>query len=138
VTTRHGIVIMDSREQMLSSSRTLSVAITRIADQPTLVVDSAPRLERTVGRNSAEKTTALEIYRDMSTPDRQQQDKPEIDGVTRFTHNEEAKLEKKDFEKERDYARELKKQLGIEKMTEARSRDRGMGMGMGIGMGMGM
>lgn len=128
ITTRHGIVIMDSREQMLSSSRTLSVAMTRIADQPTLVVDSAPRLERAVGRNSAEKTSALEIYQDMSPPDRKQQDKPEIDGVTRFAHNEETKLENKDFEKERDYAKELKKQLGIEKMTEARSRDRGMGL----------
>lgn len=128
ITTRHGIVIMDSREQMLSSSRTLSVAMTRIADQPTLVVDSAPRLERAVGRNSAEKTSALEIYREMSTPDSKRQDKPEIDGVTRFAHNEEATLEKKDFEKERDYAKELKKQLGIERMTEARSRDRGMGL----------
>ena len=66
VTTEHGIVIMDSHEKMLSSSRTLHVALTRIADKPTLVVDSAPALERAVSRHGADKTSALEIYRQES------------------------------------------------------------------------
>lgn len=61
VTTRHGIVVMDSSEVMLASSRTLAVALTRIADQPRLVIDSAHRLEQAVIRNSAAKLSALDI-----------------------------------------------------------------------------
>ena len=61
VTTRHGIVMMDSGEAMLASSRTLAVALTRIADQPRLVIDSTHRLEQAVTRNSAAKLSALDI-----------------------------------------------------------------------------
>ena len=61
VTTRHGIVVMDSSEVMLASSRTLAVALTRIADQPRLVIDSTHRLEQAVTRNSAAKLSALDI-----------------------------------------------------------------------------
>jgi hypothetical protein len=61
VTTRHGIVVIDSTETRLASSRTMAVALTRIADQPRLVIDSAPRLERAALRNSAEKLSALEV-----------------------------------------------------------------------------
>lgn len=61
VTTRHGIVVIDSTETRLASSRTIAVALTRIADQPRLVIDSAPRLERAALRNSAEKLSALDV-----------------------------------------------------------------------------
>jgi len=61
VTTRHGIVVMDSSEVMLASSRTLAVALTRIADQPRLVIDSTHRLEKAVTRNRAAKLSALDI-----------------------------------------------------------------------------
>jgi hypothetical protein len=44
----------------------MAVALTRIADQPRLVIDSAPRLERATLRNSAEKLSALEVYRAMT------------------------------------------------------------------------
>lgn len=61
ITTRHGIVVMDSREGPLASSRTLAVALTRIADKPTLVVDSASDFARSLRRNSADKISALEV-----------------------------------------------------------------------------
>ena len=61
ITTRHGIVVMDSREGPLASSRTLAVALTRIADKPTLVVDSASNLASSLRRNSAGKISAIEV-----------------------------------------------------------------------------
>ena len=67
VTTRHGIVVMDSSEKMLASSRTLAVALTRIADQPRLVIDSAYRIERATMRNSAAKVSALDVLKDPAT-----------------------------------------------------------------------
>jgi len=69
VTTRHGIVVMDSSEVMLASSRTLAVALTRIADQPRLVIDSTHRLEQAVARNSAAKLSGLDILADGSSAD---------------------------------------------------------------------
>jgi hypothetical protein len=104
LTTTHGIVVMDSREKMLSSSRTLSVALTRIADQPTLVLDSAERLERTVGRHDAGKTSALDIYRAMTAA------------------KEEPKIEQKELQKERT------RELSIDKEIGARERDWDFGM----------
>lgn len=61
MTTRHGIVVIDSTETRLASSRTMAVALTRIAHQPRLVIDSAPKLERGALRNSAEELSALEV-----------------------------------------------------------------------------
>ena len=61
ITTRHGIVVMDSHEGQLASSRTLAVALTRISDKPTLVVDSASDFARSLRRNSADKISALEV-----------------------------------------------------------------------------
>jgi len=104
VTTTHGIVVMDSREKMLSSSRTLSVALTRIADQPTLVLDSAERLERAVGRHDAGKTSALDIYRAMTAA------------------KEEPKIERKELQKEMTRERSIDKEIG------ARARDWDFGM----------
>lgn len=104
VTTTHGIVVMDSREKMLSSSRTLSVALTRIADQPTLVLDSAERLERAVGRHDAGKTSALDIYRVMTAA------------------KEEPKIERKELQKE------MTREPSIDKEVGARARDWDFGM----------
>jgi ATP-dependent exoDNAse (exonuclease V) alpha subunit len=101
VTTTHGIVVMDSHEKMLSSSRTLSVALTRIADQPTLVLDSAERLERAVGRHDAGKTSALDIYRAMTAA------------------KEEPKIERKELQKEMTRERSIDKEIG--------ARERGLG-----------
>jgi conjugative relaxase-like TrwC/TraI family protein len=64
VTTRHGIVVMDSTETRLTSSRTLAVALTRIADQPRLVIDNAQQIDFKVARNSAAKQSALDIIAD--------------------------------------------------------------------------
>lgn len=96
--------IRDMREKMLSSSRTLSVALTRIADQPTLVLDSAERLERAVGRHDAGKTSALDIYRAMTAA------------------KVEPKIEQKELQKERTRERSIDKEIG------ARERDWDFGM----------
>ncbi|EGD59848.1 TrwC protein [Novosphingobium nitrogenifigens DSM 19370] len=66
LTTPNGIVVMDSKDKMLASSRNLHVALTRIAENPKLFVDSGTGLERAVERNPATKTSALEIYREQS------------------------------------------------------------------------
>lgn len=128
VTTRHGIVIMDSREQMLTSSRTLGVALTRIADQPTLVVDSRPRVERAVERNSAEKTSALDVLKDQLGGPRKPGKDQHTDGIQRFGHNENQTFEKKDFEKERDYQKELEQLLGKQKSFELGIKNFDLGM----------
>lgn len=60
VTTDHGIVMMSAREGQLASQAAFLVAVTRIADRATLVVDNGRDLERTVMRNSGGKTSALE------------------------------------------------------------------------------
>ncbi len=61
VTTDHGIVMMSAREGALASQSTFLVAVTRIADKATLVVDSGRDLERTVLRNPGDKTAALDV-----------------------------------------------------------------------------
>ena len=66
LTTPNGIVVMDSKDKMLASSRNLHVAMTRIAENPKLFVDSGTGLERAVGRNSGAKMSALEVYREQS------------------------------------------------------------------------
>jgi len=61
VTTSHGIVMMSAGEPQLASGKTLLVAMTRIADQATLIVDSGRNLERAVARNPGAKTSALDV-----------------------------------------------------------------------------
>lgn len=61
VTTAHGIVMMSAGEPKLASGKTLLVAMTRIADQATLIVDSGNSLDRTVVRNPGTKTSALDV-----------------------------------------------------------------------------
>ena len=61
VTAQHGIVAMSSRERMLTNAKSFLVALTRIADKATLVVDDGRKLERGVMRNPGEKTSALDL-----------------------------------------------------------------------------
>lgn len=61
VTARHGIVALSSGEQKLLTERTFLVALTRIADKATLVVDDGRRVERGVTRNPGDKTSALDV-----------------------------------------------------------------------------
>ncbi len=68
VTTPNGIVAMDSRERNLNTARAFLVALTRIADRATLVVDDPAKLERAVSRNPGEKTSALEVAGRGGTP----------------------------------------------------------------------
>lgn len=68
VTTDHGIVMMSAAERRLASEKSFLVAVTRIADQATLVVDSGRDLERAVTRNPGEKTSAMEVGRAMPEP----------------------------------------------------------------------
>ena len=60
MTAKSGIILMSERERTLNSTRTFLVAVTRIADKATLVVDSANALERAVARNPGVKTSATE------------------------------------------------------------------------------
>jgi conjugative relaxase-like TrwC/TraI family protein len=63
VTTENGIVMMSARERLLAAENGFLVAMTRIADRATLVVDRAPDLERLVFRQSGAKTSAIETAR---------------------------------------------------------------------------
>ncbi|TPE58562.1 conjugative relaxase [Sandaracinobacter neustonicus] len=60
MTAERGIILMSEREKMLNSTRSFLVAITRIAEHATLVVDSARGLERSVAGNAGDKTSAIE------------------------------------------------------------------------------
>lgn len=59
---------MSAAERRLASEKSFLVAVTRIADQATLVVDSGRALERAVLRNPGEKTSAMDVGRAMSEP----------------------------------------------------------------------
>lgn len=61
VTAENGIVMMSAAERKLASAQTFLVAMTRIVDKATLVVDNGRQLERAVTRNSGEKTSALDV-----------------------------------------------------------------------------
>ena len=61
VTSANGIVVMDSRERNLNSIKAFLVALTRVADRATLVVDDPAKLERAVSRNPGEKASAIEV-----------------------------------------------------------------------------
>ncbi|PZU48990.1 MAG: TrwC protein [Sphingomonas sp.] len=60
MTAKNGIMLMSERERMLNSTQSFLVAVTRIAEHASLVVDSAKGLERAVARNTGEKTSAIE------------------------------------------------------------------------------
>ena len=52
----------------------------------------------------------------------------DIDGIQRFGHNENQTFEKKDFEKERDYQKELEQLLGKQKSFELGIKNFDLGM----------
>ena len=62
-TTQNGIAMMSARERNLSNAKTFLVAMTRIVDRATLVIDDGQKLERAVGRNDGEKRSALDAQR---------------------------------------------------------------------------
>jgi ATP-dependent exoDNAse (exonuclease V) alpha subunit len=61
VTTEHGIVALRSSERKLLTERSFLVALTRVADKVALVLDDGRRVERSVTRNSGDKTSALDV-----------------------------------------------------------------------------
>jgi ATP-dependent exoDNAse (exonuclease V) alpha subunit len=60
MTAKDGIIMMSERERMLNTSASFLVAVTRIAENATLVTDNPARVERQVGTQAGEKTSAIE------------------------------------------------------------------------------
>lgn len=67
MTADSGIVLMSEREKALNTTQSFLVAVTRIADRATLVVDNVKALERDVTRNPGGKTSAIETKRASSS-----------------------------------------------------------------------
>ena len=57
--------MMSADKPKLASAKTQLVAVTRIADQATLIVDSSDSLERAVGRNLGTNTSALDVVAEL-------------------------------------------------------------------------
>ena len=72
MTTASGIILMSEREKMLNTGRSFLVAVTRIAERATLVVDNVKSLERDIARHAGEKASALEAVKPAS------QDRPQV------------------------------------------------------------
>ncbi len=66
LTAKDGIIMMSESEKMLNTTPGFLVAVTRIAENATLVVDNAQRVERDVAHNSGGKTSAIEAIQPMS------------------------------------------------------------------------
>jgi ATP-dependent exoDNAse (exonuclease V) alpha subunit len=60
MTAKNGIILMSEREKMLNSARAFLVAVTRIADRATLVVDNVKALERDITHRSGDKSSAID------------------------------------------------------------------------------
>lgn len=67
MTATNGIILMSEREKPLNTSRAFLVAVTRIAERATLVVDNVKSLENDIMRREGEKTSAIETVK---PPDR--------------------------------------------------------------------
>lgn len=67
MTADSGIILMSEKEKMLNSTQSFLVAVTRIADSATLVVDNVKALERDVTRNIGGKTSAIEVAQSKPT-----------------------------------------------------------------------
>ena len=61
MTTLQAIVVMASHEHHLATQRLFNVAVTRVRDALTLVVDNAEKLTRQLNRNPGDKTSAREV-----------------------------------------------------------------------------
>jgi hypothetical protein len=64
MTAKDGIIMMSERERMLNTSASFLVAVTRIAENATLVTDNPSRVERQVETRTGEKSSAIETARD--------------------------------------------------------------------------
>lgn len=64
MTAKDGIIMMSERERVLNTSASFLVAITRIAENATLVTDNPSRVERQVESRTGEKSSAIETARD--------------------------------------------------------------------------
>ncbi len=64
MTAKDGIIMMSERERMLNTSASFLVAVTRIAENATLVTDNPSRVERQVEARSGEKSSAIETARE--------------------------------------------------------------------------
>lgn len=60
MTAKRGIILMSEREKPLNTPRAFLVAVTRIAERATLVVDHVAALERDIERRAGDKTSARE------------------------------------------------------------------------------
>lgn len=69
MTADSGIVLMSEREKALNTTQSFLVAVTRIADRATLVVDNVKALERDVTRNPGGKTSAIETMNAANEPE---------------------------------------------------------------------
>jgi conjugative relaxase-like TrwC/TraI family protein len=68
MTAKDGIIMMSAQEKQLNSAAGFLVAVTRIADNATLVVDNAQKVERDVAHNPGDKTSAVEATQLPATP----------------------------------------------------------------------
>lgn len=64
MTAKDGIIMMSERERMLNTSASFLVAVTRIAENATLVTDNPSRVERQVESRTGEKSSAIETARE--------------------------------------------------------------------------
>lgn len=78
MTADSGIILMSEKEKMLNSTQSFLVAVTRIADSATLVVDNVKALERDVTRNIGGKTSAIETAKDRQLEIKQPEPTKEI------------------------------------------------------------
>jgi hypothetical protein len=60
MTAKDGIIMMSAHEKALNSTAGFLVAVTRIAENATLVVDNAAKVGRDVAHNPGDKTSAIE------------------------------------------------------------------------------
>lgn len=60
MTAKRGIILMSEREKPLNTARAFLVAVTRIAERATLVVDHVAALERDIQRRTGDKNSARE------------------------------------------------------------------------------
>jgi conjugative relaxase-like TrwC/TraI family protein len=86
MTAKDGIIMMSAQEKQLNNAAGFLVAVTRIADNATLVVDNAQKVERDVAHNPGDKTSAVEATQSpalqVSEPSRDfgsGQDQPQIE-----------------------------------------------------------
>jgi conjugative relaxase-like TrwC/TraI family protein len=84
MTAKDGIIMMSSHEKALNSKAGFLVAVTRIAENATLIVDNAAKVERDVANNPGDKTSAIEATQSPPAPEPSRdfgsrQEQPEIE-----------------------------------------------------------